>query len=94
VVSVLFCDLVGSTAAAEDADLEDVHAILSGFHQAVRDRIRAFGGVVEKYVGYAVMAIFGVPTAHEDDAERAVRAALAVSPRTPRPGGCPPSGSG
>ncbi len=79
VVSVLFCDLVGSTAAAEDLDPEDVHLALSGFHHAVRDRVLSYGGVVEKYVGDAIMAIFGVPVAHEDDAERAVRAALALA---------------
>jgi class 3 adenylate cyclase/tetratricopeptide (TPR) repeat protein len=78
VVSVLFCDLVGFTAAAESADPEEVAARVAPYHAAVRDRIEAFGGTVEKFVGDAVMAVFGAPVAHEDDAERAVRAGLAV----------------
>jgi class 3 adenylate cyclase len=78
VVTVLFCDLVGSTAAAEGADVEDVQSRLARYHALVRERIEAFGGVVEKYVGDAVMAVFGAPTAHEDDAERAVRAGLSI----------------
>jgi class 3 adenylate cyclase len=77
-VTVVFCDLVGSTAAADGADVEDVQRRLSSYHQIVRERIEAFGGVVEKFVGDAVMAVFGAPTAHEDDAERAVRAGLSI----------------
>jgi class 3 adenylate cyclase len=78
IVSVLFCDLVGFTTASESADPEDVRARLVPYHARVRDEIEAFGGVVEKFVGDAVMAAFGAPVAHEDDAERAVRAALRV----------------
>ena len=78
VVSVLFCDLVGFTAASERADPEDVRAIQAPYHETVRDEIESFGGIVEKFVGDAVMALFGAPTAHGDDPERAVRAALAV----------------
>src|SRR5579859_2856575 len=78
VVSVLFVDLVGFTAAGDAADPEDVRATLRPYHARVRDEIERFGGVVEKYVGDAVMAVFGAPVAHEDDAERAVRAALAI----------------
>jgi class 3 adenylate cyclase/tetratricopeptide (TPR) repeat protein len=78
VVSVLFCDLVGFTAAAERADPEDVRARLRPYHARVRTEIERFGGTVEKFVGDAVMAVFGAPVAYEDDAERTVRAGLRV----------------
>jgi len=78
VVSVLFVDLVGSTARAEKLDPEDVLAVLSPYYERVRLEIERFGGSVEKFIGDAVMGIFGAPTAHGDDPERAVRAALAV----------------
>jgi class 3 adenylate cyclase/predicted ATPase len=78
VVTVLFCDLVGSTAQAERLDPEDVRALLSRYHKRVRAELELFGGTVEKFIGDAVMALFGAPVAHEDDPERAVRAALAV----------------
>jgi class 3 adenylate cyclase/tetratricopeptide (TPR) repeat protein len=78
VVSVLFCDLVGFTAASEAVDPEDVRARLRPYHARVRDVIEGHGGTVEKFVGDAIMAVFGAPVAHEDDAERAVRAALQV----------------
>ena len=78
VVSVLFCDLVGFTAASESADPEEVQARLAPYHARTRERIEAYGGTVEKFIGDAVMAVFGAPTAHEDDPERAVRAGLAV----------------
>jgi class 3 adenylate cyclase/tetratricopeptide (TPR) repeat protein len=78
VVSVLFCDLVGSTAQAERMDPEDVRALLSHYHERVRSELERFGGTVEKFIGDAVMALFGAPTAHEDDPERAARAALAI----------------
>ena len=81
VVSVLFCDLVGFTAASETADPEDVRARLRPYHDLLRERIEAFGGTVEKFVGDAVMAVFGAPVAHEDDAERAVRAGLGILER-------------
>ncbi len=77
-VSVLFCDLVGFTAASESADPEEVQARVAPYHRRVRERIEAFGGTVEKFIGDAVMAVFGAPVAHEDDPERAVRAGLAV----------------
>jgi class 3 adenylate cyclase len=76
--SVLFVDLVGFTARAEKLDPEDVRAILTPYHETVRREIESFGGVVEKFVGDAVMSVFGAPMAYGDDAERAVRAALAV----------------
>ena len=78
VVSVLFVDLVGFTAGADAADPEDVHATLQPYHARVRDEIEQLGGVVEKFVGDAVMAVFGAPVAREDDAERAVRVGLRV----------------
>jgi class 3 adenylate cyclase/tetratricopeptide (TPR) repeat protein len=78
VVTVLFCDLVGSTARAERLDPEDVRALLSRYHERVRNELERFGGTVEKFIGDAVMALFGAPAAHEDDPERAVRAALAI----------------
>ena len=78
VVSVLFVDLVGFTAASESADPEDVRARLLPYHTMLKREIERFGGTVEKFIGDAVMAVFGAPVAHEDDAERAVRAALRV----------------
>jgi class 3 adenylate cyclase/tetratricopeptide (TPR) repeat protein len=78
VVSVLFCDLVGFTAASHMADPEDVRARIRPYHARLREELERFGGTVEKFVGDAVMAVFGAPVAHEDDAERAVRAGLRV----------------
>jgi class 3 adenylate cyclase len=78
VVSVLFVDLVGFTARSDQADPEDVRAMLRPYHAAAKREIERFGGRVEKFVGDAVMGIFGAPVAHEDDAERAVRAALVI----------------
>src|SRR3984893_13713707 len=78
VVSVLFCDLVGFTAASDAADPEDVRARIRPYHQQLKREIEGFGGTVEKFIGDAVMAVFGAPVAHEDDAERAVRAGLRV----------------
>ena len=77
-VSVLFVDLVGHTARSEQLDPEDVRSILLPYYEHVRSELEVFGGTVEKFVGDAVMGIFGAPTAYGDDAERAVRAALAV----------------
>src|SRR2546423_3166236 len=78
VVSVLFVDLVGFTAASEQADPEDVRARLRPYHARVKEEIERFGGTVEKFVGDAAMAVFGAPIAHEDDPERAVSAALRI----------------
>ena len=78
VVSVLFCDLVGFTAASEVADPEDVRARLRPYHARLRGEIERYGGTVEKFIGDAVMAVFGAPVAHEDDAERGVRAGLRI----------------
>ena len=78
VVSVLFVDLVGFTSGADGADPEDVRATLRPYHERVKADIERFGGTVEKFIGDAVMAVFGAPVAHEDDAERAVRSALRI----------------
>jgi class 3 adenylate cyclase len=78
IVSVIFVDLVGFTARAERLDPEEVRAMLAPYHERVRREIESFGGVVEKFIGDAVMGLFGAPVAHGDDAERAVRAALVV----------------
>ena len=78
VVSVIFVDLVGFTERSEKLDPEDVRAILAPYHDCVRREIESFGGLVEKFVGDAVVGLFGAPTAFGDDAERAARAALAV----------------
>jgi predicted ATPase/class 3 adenylate cyclase len=78
VVTALFCDLVGSTARAERMDPEDVRKLLSRYHEHVRSELERHGGTVEKFIGDAVVALFGAPLAHEDDPERAVRAALAL----------------
>ena len=78
IVSVLFVDMVGSTARAERLDPEDVREVLAAYYERVRMEIERFGGLVEKFIGDAVMGVFGAPTAQGDDPERAVRAALAV----------------
>jgi class 3 adenylate cyclase/tetratricopeptide (TPR) repeat protein len=78
VVTVLFADLVGFTARAETLDPEDVDAVLRPYHERLRSELERWGGTVEKFIGDAVMAVFGAPVAREDDPERAVRAALAI----------------
>src|SRR3982751_5095774 len=78
VVTVLFADLVGFTARAEQLDPEDVRGLLGPYHAHLRGELERFGGTVEKFIGDAVVALFGAPTSHEDDPERAVRAALAI----------------
>lgn len=77
-VSVLFVDLVGFTSRSDRADPEDVRDALSLYHADAKQQIEQHGGTVEKFAGDAVMAVFGAPIAHGDDAERAVRAGLAV----------------
>ncbi|HEY3018404.1 MAG TPA: adenylate/guanylate cyclase domain-containing protein [Gaiellaceae bacterium] len=77
-VSVLFVDLVGFTTRADGADPEDVRDALQLYHADAKRRIEQYGGALEKFIGDAVMAVFGAPIAHGDDAERAVRAALHV----------------
>jgi class 3 adenylate cyclase len=75
-VSVLFADLVGFTSASEKRDAEETRALLSRYFDTCRRLIELYGGTVEKFIGDAVMAVWGTPVATEDDAERAVRAAL------------------
>src|SRR3954471_1810235 len=77
-VSVLFVDIVGSTARADGADPEDVRDRNQLYYNEARQRIEHYGGIVEKYIGDAVMAVFGTPLAKADDAERAVQAALSI----------------
>ena len=79
VITALFCDLIGFTAISESADPEDVDRMLSAYAAMARAQIEAHGGVVEKFIGDAVVGVFGVPAAHEDDPERAVRAGLRIA---------------
>jgi predicted ATPase/class 3 adenylate cyclase len=76
VVTVMFADITGSTPLADLMDPEDMRAILTGYFNLMTEQIRKHGGTVEKYIGDALMAVFGVPFAHEDDPDRAIRAAL------------------
>jgi class 3 adenylate cyclase len=76
VVTVVFCDVVGSTALGETTDLEAVRAYLARYFERMRAIVERHGGSVEKFIGDAVMAVFGVPIVHEDDALRACRAAI------------------
>jgi class 3 adenylate cyclase/tetratricopeptide (TPR) repeat protein len=85
VVTAVFADVVGSTELAERLDPEQVAALLGGFWHRTRDELVRRGGVVEKYVGDAVVGLFGVPAGHEDDALRAVEAALAIRDGADRP---------
>jgi class 3 adenylate cyclase len=78
VVTSLFCDLGGFTATSESADPEDVDRMLAAYFAVARAQIEGHGGVVQKFIGDAVVGIFGVPVAHEDDPERAVRAGLRI----------------
>jgi class 3 adenylate cyclase/tetratricopeptide (TPR) repeat protein len=92
IVTALFCDLVGFTATSESADPEDIDRMLGAYFALARTQIEAHGGVVEKFIGDAVLGVFGVPAAHEDDPERAVRAALRIcddAERLETPGGAP-----
>jgi len=78
ILTVLFADLVGFTSRAEQLDPEDVQAVLAPYHERLRYELERWGGTVEKFIGDAVMALFGAPVSREDDPERAVRAALAI----------------
>ena len=92
IVTALFCDLVGFTATSEAADPEDIDRMLSAYFGLARSQIEMHGGVVEKFIGDAVLGVFGVPAAHEDDPERGVRAALRIcedAERLQTPGGAP-----
>ena len=81
IVTTLFCDLVGFTSLAERIDPEDADAVLRGYYALTRHVIEQYGGTVEKFIGDAVAGVFGFPTIHEDDAERAVRAAVRLQER-------------
>ena len=82
-VSVLFADLVGFTTLAEDRDPESTRELLTRYFDTAREAIERHGGTVEKFIGDAVMAVWGTPVAHEDDAERSVRAALELVREVP-----------
>ncbi len=78
VVTVLFADVTGSTALGEESDPEDVRALMGRYYAIARETVGAHGGTLEKFIGDAVMAVFGMPQAHGDDAERALATALAL----------------
>ncbi|MGH2512020.1 MAG: adenylate/guanylate cyclase domain-containing protein, partial [Candidatus Limnocylindrales bacterium] len=80
-VTILFADVAGSTALGEELDPEDLRALLTRYYAIASDVIGAYGGTVEKFIGDAVMAVFGLPVAHGDDAERAIGAALDLRDR-------------
>jgi class 3 adenylate cyclase len=77
-LTVMFCDLVGSTALSTRHDPEDLRELIGDYHRAVSETVGRFDGFVAKYMGDGVLIYFGYPQAHEDDAERAVRAGLVV----------------
>jgi class 3 adenylate cyclase len=85
-LTVMFCDLVGSTALATHLDPEDLREVIGAYHAAVADEVGQFSGFVAKYMGDGVLMYFGYPHAHEDDAERALRAGLALVERIGRLG--------
>jgi class 3 adenylate cyclase/tetratricopeptide (TPR) repeat protein len=86
VVTVLFCDVVGSTALGESVDPEALQSLLAGYFERMSAIVESHGGTVEKFIGDAVMAVFGVPVAHEDDALRACRAAVEMRDALPELG--------
>src|SRR5580693_7733946 len=79
-VTVMFSDLVGSTALSARMDPEDLREVISAYQKSVAETVQRFGGFVAKYMGDGVLIYFGYPQAHEDDAERAVRAGLEFAP--------------
>src|SRR6516225_3015352 len=83
-LTVMFCDLVGSTALSAQLDPEDLRGIIGAYHRCVAEIVEGFGGFVARYMGDGVLVYFGYPQAHEDDAERAVRAGLACIDRVPQ----------
>src|SRR4051794_33389103 len=82
-VTVVFTDVTGSTAIGERLDPETLRRVMSRYFDEMREAVEAHGGVVEKFIGDAVMAVFGIPRVHEDDAVRAVRAAAEIRERLP-----------
>jgi class 3 adenylate cyclase len=79
-LTVMFCDLVGSTALSARLDPEDLRDVIGAYHTCVAEVVGRFEGFVAKYMGDGVLVYFGYPQAHEEDTERAVRAALASQP--------------
>ena len=75
ILTIVFCDVVGFTPMGDELDPETVRAVMTRFFEEMRDMLQRHGGTVEKYIGDAVMAVFGIPKLHEDDALRALRAA-------------------
>jgi class 3 adenylate cyclase len=86
VVTVLFCDVVGSTALGESMDSEALQGLLARYFERMKGIVESHGGSVEKFIGDAVMVVFGVPVAHEDDALRACRAAVEMRDALPELG--------
>src|SRR5438067_3111552 len=84
IVTVLFADMAGSTALGEELDPEEMRRILQRYYTIARESVEQHGGTVEKFIGDAVMAVFGLPTAHGDDPDRAVAAALNMRGRIRR----------
>ncbi len=83
-LTVMFCDLVGSTALSAKLDPEDLHGVIGAYHRRSTELVERYAGFVAKYMGDGVLAYFGFPEAHEDDAERAVRAGLAIVEAVPK----------
>ena len=83
-LTVKFCDLVGSTALSAKLEPEDLHGVIGAYHRCSTELVERYAGFVAKYMGDGVLAYFGFPGAHEDDAERAVRAGLAIVEAAPR----------
>jgi class 3 adenylate cyclase len=84
-VTIVFCDVTGSTALGERLDPETLRRVMSRYFDEMKASIERHGGTVEKFIGDAVMAVFGIPLVHEDDALRAVRAARSLPARPSRP---------
>src|ERR1043166_2314929 len=85
-VTVLFCDVTGSTSLGETIDPEALRGLLARYFERMKSIVESHGGTVEKFIGDAVMAVFGVPVLHEDDALRAVRAAFEMQQALPEIG--------
>ena len=83
-LTVMFCDLVGSTPLSARLDPEDLRGIIGAYHRCVTEIVEGFGGFVARYMGDGVLVYFGYPQAHEDDAERATRCGLALVDRVPQ----------